>query len=208
MSSQSTVAEIGVNYLSACSDHRINLPGSTCKIVFTLSKKTLACLSLPFSALTLNIFVESPVSESPWEIGGGILIFPIGMECEYSLVNTSYTSDRLRGSAFCVEGFAGSAVICGRYLPLGASRLSLSSPNISLKSSSADGLVAAERGRSWLARSVARVMKVESGRVTPRVAWMRFWIDITDESEIGMEISMSVSSTLGSETSDFWISVS
>ena len=194
-----------MDYLSTCSHHRINLPGSTCKIVFTLSKKTLACFSFPFSALTLNKFVKSPVSESPLELGGGILVSPIELECVYSLVNTSYTSDCLRGSAFCVEGFTGSAVICGRYLPLRAFRPTLSSPNISLKSSSADGLVAAERGRSWLARSVARAMKVESGRVTPRVAWMRFWTDITDESEIGMAISVSVSSTSGSGTFGFWV---
>ena len=130
------------------------------------------------------------------------------MECECWLVNTSYTSDCLRSSASCVEGFTGSAVICGRYLPLGAFTLTLSSPNISLKSSSADGLVAAERGRSWLARSVARAMKVESGRVTPRVAWMRFWTDITDESETGMAISVSVSPTLGSGAFGFWVSFS
>ena len=110
------------------------------------------------------------MSESPLKFGSGILVSPIGMGCEYSLVNTSYTSDCFRGSAFCVEGFTGSAVICGRYLPLGALRPTLSSPSTLLKSSSVDGLDAAERGRSWLARSVARAMKVESGRVTPRVA--------------------------------------
>ena len=35
---------------------------------------------------------------------------------------------------------------------------------------------------------------------------MRFWTDLTDEREIGMTISVSVSSMLGSGAFDFWIS--
>ena len=78
--------------------------------------------------------------------------------------------------------------------------LTLLSPSIWLKRSSADGLVAAERGRSLLASSVARAMKVERGRVIPRVAWMRFWTEITDDRDMGMAISVLVGSLSDSGT--------
>ena len=41
-------------------------------MVFTLSKNTLARFSSPFVALTLKIFVDSPVSEPAIIPGGGI----------------------------------------------------------------------------------------------------------------------------------------
>lgn len=39
---------------------------------------------------------------------------------------------------------------------------------------------------------MARVMKVERGRVTPRVFWMRSWTCRTEEREMGMAILVSV----------------
>ncbi len=85
-------------------------------------------------------------------------------------INISYTSGCLLGPALSVKGFAGNAVICGKYPPLEVFVLTLFSPRMSLKSSSAVRFVVAGRGRSPLASSVARAMNVESGRVTPRVA--------------------------------------
>ena len=41
--------------------HKTSLPGSTCRIVLTLSRKLFARFSSPFAALTLNKFVAPPV---------------------------------------------------------------------------------------------------------------------------------------------------
>lgn len=67
-------------------------------------------------------------------------------------------------------------------------------PRILLKSSSAVD-AAVERGNSSLANSVARAMNVERGSVMPRVAWMRFWIESTEDRDIGTAISVSVISS-------------
>ena len=76
--------------------------------------------------------------------------------------------------------------------------LTFFSPRTSLKSSFAVNFVAAERGRPSLASSVARAMKVERGRVIPKVAWMRLWTEITDDRDIGMATSVSGDSSSGS----------
>ena len=70
---QSTVAKIwnGSIYLSTTSDYSTSFPGSTCKIVFTLSKNTLARFSSPFAALMLKTFVDSALFEEAIIPGGG-----------------------------------------------------------------------------------------------------------------------------------------
>lgn len=60
------------------------------------------------------------------------------------------------------------------YLPLNELELVLHKPRISSKSSSAVGFVVAERGRSPFASSAALAINVESGRVMPNVACIRF----------------------------------
>ena len=68
-----------------------------------------------------------------------------------------------------------------------------------MKSSSAVGFAVAERGRSSFATSVARAMKVESGRVMPRVDWMRCWTSSTFLSEIETATSVSGSGSAAAE---------
>lgn len=70
---QSRLAKIwnGSIYLSTTSDYSTNFPGSTCKMVFTLSKNTLARFSSPFAALTLKTFVDSAWSDPAIIPGGG-----------------------------------------------------------------------------------------------------------------------------------------
>lgn len=184
-------------YLSACCDYITNLPGSTCKRVFTLSKNTLARFSSPFAALTLKTFVDSPVFEPAVIPGGGIPVFVVEGVVDGVPIKMLYMSGCLRGLALSIKGFVGNAVICGMYIPLEVFVLTLSSPRTSLNRSSAVCFVAAERGRSSLASSVARAMKVERGRVTPRVAWMRLCTEITGDRQIGMATSVSVGSTSG-----------
>lgn len=186
-----------MDHLSACSDCSTSLPGSTCKMVFTLSRNTLARFSSPFAAPTLNTFVDSPVFEQAIVLSGGFPVFRVEAVVEDLPVNMSYTSGCLRGPALSAEGFIGTAIICGMYLPLEVFMLTLLSPSTSLNSSSAVGFEAAEHGRLSLASSVARAMKVERGRVTPKVAWMRFWTEITDDREMGMAISISFGSSSG-----------
>lgn len=53
-------------------DYNISLPGSTCNIVFTLSKKTLARFSSPLDALTLKTLVASPAFDPTIMPGGGV----------------------------------------------------------------------------------------------------------------------------------------
>ena len=91
--------------------YNISLPGSTCKIVLTLSKNTLARFSSPFAALTLNTLVASPGFEPAIIPGGGIGI-PFFAE-EAVPVKISYTSGSRRGPGFVVSGVLGNAVICG-----------------------------------------------------------------------------------------------
>lgn len=190
-----------MHYLYACSGYSTNLPGSTCKTVFTLSKNTLALFSSPFAARTLKTFVEPPVFEPAIMPGGKNLVLLVEGVVDDLRVNISYTSDCLRGSALSVKGFVGNAVTCGVYPPLEVFVLTVCSPRTSLNSSSVVGFVATECGRSSLASSVARVMKVEMGRVTPRVSWMRFWTEITDDRETGMATSVSVGSSSSSVAS-------
>ena len=52
--------------------YRINLPGSTCRMVLTLSRNVLTLFSSPFAALTLNTFVASPAFDPAIIPGGGI----------------------------------------------------------------------------------------------------------------------------------------
>lgn len=184
-----------MHYLCACSDYSTNLPGSTCKIVFTLSKNTLARFSSPFDAPTLKTCVDRPIFESAVISGSAILVLFVKGIKEDLRVNISYTSDCLRGPALSVKGFIGSAVTCGMYLPLEAIELMSFSPRISLKSSSFVGFIITEGGRSSFASSVARAINVERGRVTPRVSWMRFWTEITNDRETGMATSVSVGSS-------------
>ena len=112
LSSQSTVAAIGMGYLSTCSDTSTNFPGSTCKMVFTLSKNDLARFSSPFAALTLKTFDKSPVFEPSIIPGRGTSKTLV--ETEDVPVNISYTSGCLRKSALSMEGVSGSAETCGK----------------------------------------------------------------------------------------------
>ena len=77
--------------------------------------------------------------------------------------------------------------------------LTLSKPSTELKSSSAVDLKAEDRGRPSLATSVARAMKVESGRVIPRVVWIRFCTSRTDDNEMATAISVSGGKLLGED---------
>lgn len=167
-------------------------------MVFILSKNTRARFSSPFAALMLNTFVDAPVLEPAIIPGRRIPVHLVEIIVDDLPVNISYTSGCLRGPALSINGLVGNAVICGMYLPLEVFVLESLNPNTSSKSSSIVGFVAAERGRSSLASSVARTMKVERGRVTPRVAWMHFWTEITDDRQIAMAISISAGSSSGS----------
>ena len=119
VSSQSTIAEFWHGLSSACSDYSTKLPGSTCKMVFILSRKTFALFSSPFTALTLKTFVDCvfKVDSSIFELA----IIPcdcIPVSINEALVgdvrvNNSYTSGCLCGPALSVEGFIGNAAICG-----------------------------------------------------------------------------------------------
>ena len=94
--------------------YNISLPGSTCKIVLTLSKNTLARFSSPLAALTLNTFVASPEFEPAIIPGGGIGIpFFAAIAEEAVPVKISYTSGSRRGPGFLKSGVLGNAVICG-----------------------------------------------------------------------------------------------
>lgn len=64
-------------------------------------------------------------------------------------------------------------------------------PSNSSNSSLADGAEAAERGRSPLATSVARAMKVDKGTVTPMASLIRFWVESTASKEIDTAIEIS-----------------
>lgn len=68
------------------------------------------------------------------------------------------------------------------------------SPTSWSKSSSGDGTADLERGRSSLARSVARARNVERGIVTPRDSWMRFCVERTGERDTETETSVSFGS--------------
>lgn len=103
-----------MEYLSACSGYSTNLPGSTCKMVFTLSKNVLARFSSPFAALTLNTFVDSTGFELAIISGGEFLNPLVEAKVEDLPVNNSYTSGGFCSLALSMKGFAGSAVICGR----------------------------------------------------------------------------------------------
>lgn len=76
------------------------------------------------------------------------------------------------------------------YVPLEVVEVTWFKPMTSLKRSSAVGF-AEERGKSSLANSVARAIKVERGKVTPKVASMRFCTDNTEDRDMGMAISVS-----------------
>ena len=94
--------------------YNISLPGSTCKIVLTLSKNTLARFSSPFAALTLKTFVASSEFEPAIIPGGGIGIPLFAVVAEEAVpVKISYTSGSRRGPGFSESGVLGNAVICG-----------------------------------------------------------------------------------------------
>ena len=92
----------------------------------------------------------------------------------------------------------GRAVICGVKEPrLVAEVRTLPVPTISAKSSS--GVRAVDkRGRSSFATAVARSMKVESGRCTPRVSWIFFCTERTAAREMGVAISLGAATGIAS----------
>ena len=87
-----------------------SLPGSTCNIVFTLSRNTLALFSSPFGALTLKTFVAGAELDPATAPCGGTLRSSLGAE-DFLLVSMSMISGFLDGS-FRTGGLAkGSATI-------------------------------------------------------------------------------------------------
>ena len=169
--------------------YNTKLPGSTCKMVFTLSRKTFALFSSPLGTVTLKTFVDdSDLVLAPAKILG-VLLSP---RAGFVPVIISMISGCFKAELAPIRiGADGSAVTCGVKLPLEVFTPILSRPSTWSKSSSALGFENFDRGRSSLAISVARATNMESGRVTPRVDWMRFWTSRTAFREIGTAISVS-----------------
>ena len=95
------------------------------------------------------------------------------------------------GMSLDVKEDGGRAASWGVKLPLVTLGSSFSKPSTALNNSSAVFLASCERGKLSFATSVARVTKVERGRVMPSVACTRFWTSRTEDRDIDTATSVS-----------------
>ena len=90
--------------------YSMSLPGSTCNIVFTLSRNTLARFSSPLGALTLKTLVAGAELDPATAPGRGI--FTLGVRDVDVLPISMSMMSGLCGGAFRTGGLAkGSATI-------------------------------------------------------------------------------------------------
>ena len=107
--------------------YKTSRPGSTCKIVLTLSKKTLALFSSPLATLTLKTFAAAP-GPKPAITPVGRVLRPFALDVAGLAMSISIISGLLDGPGRVLNGVDGRAVICGVKLPRDVFGLILSRP--------------------------------------------------------------------------------